>query len=635
MSERFEAAGYDNEAVRAYMEIGPTEFVGDIDLVQLKQQLNQCESQPLEPAEQLMLGWMYTEHAVGLGLGRAAFLAGRKHLSGRQAVVVRAMDSDFLNARATFQAVIDNPSADPLVKAQAYSARGSLPFWRFVIDSKVMAGKMKRVEPMHKLGVDLHYAASELIPALEAGSVPEEALRYCQAMGIKLLIMDQTSGQDLAIIDAPPRFSRLQTDTAGWDGLLMDLRTAGFERLRVGKSGEGYTNISPRPQEPIDPPDPQRLLLLRTLIDLGRGKPIDSRVRPMVSISARSVYDFTRSISNNKLMREAISKAGKIFETNVSLLFRAVGEDPDVVPQVPELEPVVMAPIDVRSVDPDKLLQWYGHNPVCRLFTLNEANDLANLAHRFEATDIYRHLNPNGTVTYCRLLLEIAGAVANREPENASFYIEKAQEILIGMQQSLSGADSIYGYEALVELARIDMMRLVLAGSVEAGEVESFQGELTEQLSEALNVNKRTHDRELKTKLRNLVPLLLGSAFIMRYVSEPTCLAIPSLPRHRGTDQAPGWNVTVWPQTSEGLAINNIRRLRIDAAAKQMMRQGNVVIVPARIPDIKVGPQEIQKHLVAAYREEPHSSRALTKWAPAIGEFFTQALCIFDPAAQT
>ena len=627
MSDTYETLDGNPDPIEAYLASGPAEFPGELDLTDLRRQLLACEDQPLTPGQQLGYGWMSLEHAVGLSISRGIFT--RERPSGTPGPAEAVIDLDFQHARRAFQTIIDDQDADPITRAQAYSARGSLPFWKSINHLGKAQGKVRRAEAVGKLDEDLRYAASELIPVLERGDVPDDAVRYCQSLGLKLLFMAQITNHSLVILDVPPRFNRLQPDTEGWDSLVMDLASGTCLRFRTGEVSDGYVALEPRPTEPIEPPDPQRLLVLRTAIDISTGKPVDQTARAALGQTSNALYAAIRNLSKNKDARESIGNAIRLWATAEAA--RTTSSTAPIGQKVPELTPPPVGTIDLSSVTSNNLLAWYDHTPVSRLFTYPESAELMRLINHFEEGRNGQRLNPRGTLTYARLLTEVASSAAVRDPVHASLYIDRAQDLLVEMQQELPQDDSIYKHGALVELARIDMMRSVQSGApANTRTQESFQLELSEQLSEALRVNKNARDQELKAYVRMLMPLLLDSLLIMRIPVDPPYLAIPSMPRHHGTAEAPGWNVTVWSQKPEAIALQGIHRIRVSADANTFMRQGNVVVVPEKIAGIDVDPALIRKRLVDNYRgvsgDKSSTQRVLDKWAAPIGEYFLQAI---------
>lgn len=612
-------------ALAAYWSLDPHDLPGETPLEQIEEWIAACEDQPLSAEQTLQFAWLQAERGLCLATLANVHNASRSKHSNKSEGIVQyeSAGPPLQAANKLFGEVLSDAEATPMHRAQSLLALGSLPLWRA---RKLNARELStQVLPLAK-----QYQQRQAQAAMEAGELlkrsaltPEE-LVFCQSLGAMIAI--NSLGSQVFALAAPPRCYKIEAmDEWGWQSLLYDFRLNREINLRVstGKQLPGGITLLPRPERPEEPDDPDRLLLLRACVASIAGKELSD---PEQKVLRTAAGELSKTIG-----RLIVKKVRLTMQLPTLAPVEAAATAEESSPVTIDLEPVSMPRLSLEGVTPATLIDWYNSQTSGSSLTSREGLTLHELSldYRYEN---YRTASLSAAELLARERIEMECAkaawlcdleLAKHCIEEAAFCLDKTQKLF------LERGDTTALLEAALEQRRAKVYELILSGkSITPEDVATHASELAAIVSEMdWERNNNKSNKELRARFKHLTPIVLNAALLTKYL--PGVLAMPSLPREQGTDQAPGWDINVWRLDADGkTTLDNMCKVRLlSDESPHLLRQGDVAIVPLNL--IRQGQQSglMLKNLIAAESDEDaRAKKLLASWQPEIAAVFSAAL---------
>lgn len=484
---------------------------------------------------------------------------------------------DFGLATESFQAVLDNPDASNLRRAQAHIAIGALPLLE-----EALRGDP---QPMPLLGQYRNrqaLAIAEVIPLLDKPPRTPNEPTFCWSLGLMLVFNSLEKNDRLLALPTPLRCYEVPI-RCPWPLTLWHHSRGEEIRLRVSDGRErtddemGDLVYLPRHTIPEKPADPNRMLLVRACASAVMGAPNSlaemQTLNATATNAARTVDQATSKPQTPRLRWPRLTGADMPKTENSAGASAIV-----------DIEPVAMPPLSLEGVSKDTLLSWYGKQANGRPLTSSEGAALDTLLGAFSYPEI-ASLSTADTLAFNRLRVECAAALLSNNYGIAMRYLADACTSLESLQRTLiQDEDSIGVYETALDLERVKLYEHIASNkTIDKKVVAEYNDGLTELLGEMISELKRTNDKQAKERWLHLIKPALNATIAMCHKDELR-VAVPSLPRQQGTAAHPGWDVDVWPVAANGkVALSAYRKLRFVNEGKTVMRQGDVALVPVSL----------------------------------------------------
>lgn len=562
----------------------------------------------LPPGLEIQRAWLEAEYDAS-SLKR--WHSQRKHAG---TAIPKDLRNSLAETTERFEALTEHADASKLVKAQAHLAIGSLPLWLArQSKSSPLSHAAEYRQRQAKAAAQVHSLLEESLE--ESSGLTMQELAFCWGLGVLLVVNGINNNSDAVALPVPPRCYEIQEPPDTWWQLrLYRFSTDEEMPLRVSPTAANdeaqVHTVPPRTAIPEESEDPQRLLVVRACVKKIAG---EQPTRPEGVTLQETANFLARSTGIIGRKATAVLKLPTI----------TPNQQKTSAPSVVELAATQAAPLRLEGVSGENLFTWYEQQVNGRHLTPREGDELGALllAEAYPEPTIPREL-----ILLNRLRLECA--VAN--PATARIHLGAARDSLGTLQRwdSKNPLDVVDLYESAIDIERIKVYQKILSNEpLDAAAKKELCSDLASLLCEIYAETKRTGSKRTRDLLPFIRPLL-HSVLIMRQ-EDPACLAVPSLPRQRGNEDCPGWDVSVWRLHENGkVSAGELRKIRLAPSGKDVVRQADVIVLP--VPLVEKGYPWLQK-LNEASLEDRKAARAealLSEWQKRPFAYYRTALGI-------
>lgn len=617
MSELLHEPENASAAIARYRSYGPEVRPVTISPPDMQQMVAACEGQELAPHDLLHFGWLQVEYAL-------------KMHETQRLITAKRLD----NAAASFRAAITADST-PYVRVQATLAESNMPLLRArvgvdrIANFRATGGKgrqeVSRVPSlMPAYRKRLSEAALDVLFMLEQPLSPDETV-LCQTLAMMMLVNNTGNTGNVAttgLVALPnvPRCYEGATDHPRassfvvWDNLI-GLMT----ELKVGQHApEDFLPVLPTV---VDSPDySDELGLVRAVFEEITGAPPTAARTDFLD---RAHNGLQIALMEHAAREQPQVKRKKKYQVPPRLRLPLLDMPVEFPPQ---------APMELEGVTTDTIVAWYANQSNGRALTIDEAVKIEKLIGPLDRTEQQAKLAPGEMLALRRLRIECALGLAAQNAATANAHITNAEVSLTHLLPRLQHeGDTVGIFEASLDLLAISYYRAVAVDrTITPEDITENCTELAGILRDLLWERDRLPAGDPAcSRLSALVSPALN-ALLLTSQSEGRYIALPSLPRQRGTTESPGWEITAWPVGGDGsLDISEMARLRLTAKGHEVTLHDAVGLVPLELIGQASHPEQLLLAVAAQLLDDlpeiKKRAKLFKRLAPKASDILQQA----------